>query len=178
MRKTILARWNISLAMNPTFLKKLPYNFLYSGYIAEAFPDAKIVYVKRNPLDACFAMYKQVFTWAYKFSYSLEDLASYYIAHVRLLEHWQQQLGDRLITVEYETMVQNQERETRLLLERLDLSFEEQCLAFEQNEAASTTASSIQVHQPIHSKSVAKWTRYESQLEPLRNRLLQAVIEC
>ena len=78
---------NYQLGDEPYFLEKLPYNFLYAGFIARAYPDAKIVYVKRNPLDACFAMFNHVFTWAYKFSYSLDDLADYYLAHTRLLQH-------------------------------------------------------------------------------------------
>ena len=85
----------------PVFIEKLPFNFLYLGFVAKAWPDAGILYVRRNPMDACFAMYKQVFTWAYKFSYSLEWLGRYYIAHRKLLQHWRQVLGERLVEVEY-----------------------------------------------------------------------------
>lgn len=166
------------VADSPLFLEKMPYNFLYAGFIAKTFPEAKIVYVKRNPLDACFAMYKQVFTWAYKFSYRLADLATYYIAHIRLLEHYQSVLGSRLITVEYERMVENQEQETRDLLDLLGLPFEAQCLDFANNQAASTTASSVQVRQPIHARSIEKWTHFKSDLEPLRQRLEAAGIRC
>ena len=78
----------------PGSSRNCPFNFLYLGFIAKAWPDAGIIYVRRNPMDACFAMYKQVFTWAYKFSYSLEWLGRYYIAHHRLLQHWRQVLGE------------------------------------------------------------------------------------
>jgi tetratricopeptide (TPR) repeat protein len=162
----------------PRFLEKLPYNFLYAGFIARAFPDAHMVYVKRHPLDACFAMYKQVFTWAYQFSYNLDDLADYYIAHRRLLDHWLAHLGDQMVTVEYETMVRDQEGETRRLLDDLGLPFEPQCLDFQSNQSASTTASSVQIRQPIYTGSVAKWTRFSEQLSPLRERLEAAGIEC
>jgi tetratricopeptide (TPR) repeat protein len=54
------------------FIEKLPYNFLYIGFIVKAFPNAKIVRLKCNPMDSCFAIYKQPFTWAYKFSYNLD----------------------------------------------------------------------------------------------------------
>jgi tetratricopeptide (TPR) repeat protein len=176
--KNYLAAIEYQLEDEPCFLEKLPYNFLYIGFIAKAFPDAKIVYVQRNPLDACFAMYKQVFTWAYKFSYSLEHLAEYYVAHSKLLDHWQSLLGERLVTVEYESMIQDQESETRHLLDLLQLPFEDQCLNFEANQAASATASSVQVREKIHARSVAKWVHFEAHLEPLRTRLLAEGIEC
>lgn len=162
----------------PRFLEKLPYNFLYAGFIAKAFPNAHMVYVKRDPMDACFAMYKQVFTWAYQFSYNLDDLGAYYIAHRRLLDHWQSLLGDQMTVVEYESMVGDQEGETRRLLQQLDLNFEPQCLDFQSNQSASTTASSVQVRQPIYSGSIGRWTRFRKQLNPLREQLLAAGIDC
>ena len=68
---------------------------------------------RRDPMDSCFAMYKQVFTWAYKFSYSLEGLGRYYVAYDRLARHWRAVLGERLIEVDYEEMVADQEGQTR-----------------------------------------------------------------
>jgi len=162
---------NYQLGDEPRFLEKLPYNFLYAGFISRAFPDSRIVYVARNPMDACFAMYKQVFTWAYQFSYSLDNLAEYYIAHRRLLDHWAKLLGERLIVIEYEAMVRDQETQTRILLDKLGLDFEQQCLDFNLNRTASTTASSVQVRQPIYARSVDKWKHFEDQLAPLRQRL-------
>lgn len=159
------------------FIDKLPFNVLYLGFIAKAWPEQPIVLMKRNPMDACFSMYKQVFTWAYKYSYSLDTLGSYYIAYDRLLNHWRELLGDRLVEVQYETLVSNQEAETRRLLDGLGLDFEESCLNFEKNAAPTTTASSVQVRQKVHTGSVGRWKRYERQLEPLRQQLEAAGIE-
>lgn len=158
------------------FIDKFPFNFLYVGFIARAWPNTRIVYVVRNPMDACFSMYKAVFTWAYKFSYSLEGLGRYYVAHDRLLKHWQATLGDRLIEVSYEDLVNDQEQQTRLLLGKLGLEFEQNCLDFERNEEPSTTASSVQVRQKVHSDSVGRWTRFARQLQPLREYLENAGI--
>ena len=113
--------------VKPLFIEKLPYNFLYIGFIVKAFPNAKIVRLKRNPMDSCFAIYKQPFTWAYKFSYNLDDLARYYLAHDNLFSYWRNLLGDQLIEVEYETLVNDSENQTRILLERLGLDFEDAC---------------------------------------------------
>lgn len=164
------------LGAEPLFVEKLPMNYLYLGFAAKAFPDARFVFLNRHPMDACFAMYKQVFTWAYKFSYTQSDLGRYYPAFHRLRQHWRDVLGSRLIEVDYEALVSNQEHETRSLLDRLGLEFEQACLEFDQNEAASATASSVQVRQKIHTQSVGRWRRFEQQLQPLRQQLEAAGI--
>ncbi len=164
------------LGDEPIFVDKLPFNILYLGFIAKAWPGKPIVLQKRNPMDTCFSMFKQVFTWAYKYSYSLESLGEYYIAYERLCRHWQETLGDRLVEVQYEDMVSDQEVQTRRLLDELGLDFEDACLNFEKNVAPSATASSVQVRQKVHTSSVGRWRRYEEQLQPLRERLESAGI--
>jgi tetratricopeptide (TPR) repeat protein len=160
----------------PMFIDKLPFNFLYLGFIARAWPEARIVHLVRNPMDSCFSMYKQAFTWAYKFSYSLEALGQYYVAYDRLRRHWQRVLKDRLIEVEYESLVTDQERQTRILLDRLGLDFEQACLEFDKNQAPSATASSVQIREKVHTGSINKWTRFATQLKPLRDHLEKAGI--
>jgi hypothetical protein len=165
------------LGEEPFFIEKLPFNFLYLGFIAKAWPQARLLHLRRHPMDACFAMYKQVFTWAYKFSYDLEALGRYYVAHDRLARHWRTPLGTRLVEVEYEALVRDQEGETRRMLQRLGLDFEPACLEFDRNEAASATASSVQVREKIHSRSVQRWRHFERHLQPLRRVLEDAGIE-
>lgn len=165
------------LGKPPFFVEKLPFNFLYLGFIARAFPDARLLHLRRHPMDACLAMYKQVFTWAYKFSYDLEALGRYYVAHDRLARHWQSLLGDRLVTVDYEQLVGDQERQTRRLLTQVGLEFEQACLEFDRNETASATASSVQVRERIHTRSVQRWRHFERHLAPLRQILEDSGIE-
>jgi len=162
------------LGDEPMFIDKLPFNILFLGFIAKAWPDARIIHLGRNPMDACFSMYKQVFTWAYKFSYSLEGLGRYYVAYDRLRNHWREILKDRMIEVEYESLVTDQESQTRILLDKLGLEFEEACLHFEKNKAPSATASSVQVRGKVHTGSVNKWARFAKQLQPLREYLESA----
>ncbi len=170
-----MVRYRLGAA--PIFIDKLPFNVLYLGFTARAWPDAPIVLLRRHPMDACFSMYKQVFTWAYKYSYKLDNLARYYIAYERLCRHWQNLLGDRLVEVHYEELVSDQERETRRLLERLGLPFEAACLEFEKNAAPTATASSVQVRQKIHTGSIGRWRHFERQLAPLAEQLRAAGIE-
>ena len=164
------------LGAEPHFIDKLPMNFLHLGFIARSWPEARIVHLVRNPMDACFSMFKQVFTWAYKFSYSMDDLARYYVAYDRLRKHWQSLLGDRLVEVQYESLVTDQEGETRRLLDRLGLAFEPACLDFEKNTAPSATASSVQIRSKIHTGSIGRWKQFEKQLDSLREHLVKAGI--
>ncbi len=156
------------LTEQPFFIDKYPYNFLYLGFIAKAFPKARIVYLRRNPMDACFAMYKQSF---FKFAYSLDNLGRYFVAQERLRHHWQAVLGEYLIEVDYESLVSDQENQTRLLLDKLGLEFESACLNFEKNPATSATVSTLQVREKMHSRSVHKWKYFSDELQPLKKHL-------
>ena len=171
-----LSAVNYRLGDEPMFIDKLPFNHLYLGFIAKAYPNARIIHLKRNPMDACFAMYKQVFTWAYRFSYTLKGLGRYYVAYDRLCKHWRDVLKDRQIEVEYESVVADQEGQTRKLLEKLGLDFEETCLNFHRNVSASTTASSVQVREKIHTRSVNRWKNFAKHLQPLKEYLENAGI--
>lgn len=122
-------------------------------------------------MDACFAMFKQPF---FSFSYRLEDLVRYYPAYRKLIDHWRSTIGDRMIEVSYEAFVSNQEKQSRLLIDKLGLSFENGCLDFHKNSGPVSTASSVQVREQVHSRSVEKWKYYAEQLEPLRGGLEKA----
>jgi len=162
------------LSDRPMFIDKYPYNYLYLGFIAKAFPQAKIIYLKRNPMDACFAMFKQSF---FKFAYSLEDLGRYYVAQDKLRKHWQSMLGDRIIEVDYDSLVANQEFKTKEMLNQVGVEFEPACLEFEKNTASSATASTLQVREKIHTRSINKWKNFVDELEPLKTFLTQAGIK-
>ena len=152
----------------PYFIEKLPENVLYLGFIAAAWREARIVHLRRHPMDACFAMFKQPY---FRFAYTLDDLGQYYLAYDRLSRHWKSVLGDRAIELQYEALVNEPETQIRCLFERLDIPFEGQCLDFDQSAAPVATASATQVREKAHTRSVGKWKMFARQLEPLRTRL-------
>lgn len=158
----------------PYFTEKLPENLLYLGFIAKAWPKAGIVHLRRHPMDACFAMYKQSY---FRFAYSLDDLANYYLAYDRLSRHWRQVLGQRIIEVSYEDLVSDLEGQMRRLLRLLGLRFEEACMNFETNRAPAATASAIQVREKIHGRSVGKWRKFEKDLAPLLGKLREGGVD-
>ena len=125
-------------------------------------------------MDACFALFKQSY---FRFAYSLDDLAEYYLAYDRLARHWRETLGSRMIEVGYEDIVADQEGQTRRLLDHLGLEFEDACLDFDSNKAPVATASSVQVREKVHSRSVGKWQKFEAQLAPLYEKLKAGGVE-
>jgi hypothetical protein len=149
------------------FIDKMPLNFLYCGLIHLALPKARIIHVVRNPLDTCYAIYKQLFNNAYPFSYNLDDLGRYYLAYRKLMDHWNSIMPNHIQTVHYEDLVEDQEQQTRSLIEYCGLEWQDVCMQFERNVQASTTASAVQVRQPIYNSSIEKWRNYEGQLQPL-----------
>ncbi len=161
----------------PRFIDKLPFNYLYAGLIHRALPRARIVSLERHPMDSCYSVYKQLFRDAYPFSYNLDDLGSYFIAYTELMRHWKGAMPGVIHTVRYEDLVADLEVETRKLLEFCGLAWDERCLRFHENPDASTTASALQVRQPIYAHSVGRWRNYARQLEPLRARLASAGID-
>ena len=160
------------------FIDKLPLNSLNIGLIQAALPKAKIIHVKRNPMDTCYAIYKQLFTQGYPFSYDLNELAEYYIAHEKLMAHWLDLYPNGIHQIEYEKVVDDIENEARQLLEFCELPWQPECIDFEQNAQPSTTASASQVRQKLYASSVGKWRNYEAQLAPLKHKLEQAGIQC
>jgi tetratricopeptide (TPR) repeat protein len=155
----------------PRFVDKLPGNYLYLGLICAALPQARIVMLERDPMDACGAIYTTLFVGTYPFSYDLKDLGTYYLAYRRLADHWVRRLGDRLLVVRYENLVRNFEHEARRLIEFCELPWQDSCSTYYRSAAPATTASAVQVRQPIYTTSIGKWRLYEQQLRPLRSLL-------
>ena len=156
------------------FVDKLPFNFLYAGLIHLALPKAKIVLLRRDPMDTCYAVYKTLFEAAYPFSYDLEELANYFVAYHGLVKHWLACLPGRIHVVRYEELVSESRPVIENLLDHCGLSFEDACLRFYENREASTTASASQVRSDMHTRSIGNWKNYARQLQPVHDILTQA----
>jgi tetratricopeptide (TPR) repeat protein len=151
----------------PIFVDKLPYNFLYCGLILHAFPHAKIVHVNRNPFDAALSNFKMLFDRGYEYSYCLKDTADFISAYNQLMLQWKSRFPEQIYSIEYEHLVSSQEQQTRKLLAFCQLDWDPECLNFHQNNSVSQTASASQVREPIYSRSVDLWRKFETQLTPL-----------
>ena len=151
----------------PFFIDKTPNNFIFSGVLKLALPNAKIINARRHPLDSCFGSYKQLFASGQPFTYDLFELGEYYLEYQQLMEYWHEVIPNFILDVHYEKVVNDLETEVKRMLDFCDLSFEENCLRFHETERAVKTASSEQVRQPIYSSSVNLWRNYENNLGDL-----------
>jgi tetratricopeptide (TPR) repeat protein len=150
---------------------KMPTNFLHLGLIACLFPRARVINCRRDPLDTCLSIYALDFTGHHHYAYSLENLGVYYREHERLMNHWRKVLPIAMLDVDYETLVEDQEGQTRRLLAFCDLPWDSRCLHFHDNDRAVRTASFAQVRQPIYRGSLG-WSRaYARHLGPLKAAL-------
>lgn len=151
---------------------KMPHNYIAIGLIHALFPNAKIIHVKRNPIDTCLSCYTKLFTHGQLYSYDLIELAQYYQCYERIMNHWRHLLpADAWLDIEYEDMVNNVEAEAKRLIEFCGLSWDPACLAFYQSKRQVRTASFVQVREPVYTSSVERWRRYEQELAPLINIL-------
>ena len=160
----------------PFFVDKNPNNFVYTGVVRIALPNARIIDARRHPLDSCFGSYKQLFASGQPFSYDLTELGEYYLQYRRLMDHWRRVLPGFVLEVRYEDVVSGLETQVRHILDFCGLPFEDGCLRFHETERAVKTASSEQVRRPIYSSSVNLWRRYESNLGELV-QILEPLLE-
>lgn len=160
------------------FVDKMPLNFLYVGHICRALPDARIVLVRRNPLDSCWAMYSTLFNQAYPFSYDFREVAAYYAAFDRLASFWEERYEDRVFVLNYESLVERFEPTVRNLVQSCALPWQDACLRFHENAAPVATASVTQVRQPLYRSSVGRWRRFAGRLNELKDCLTSNGIPC
>lgn len=150
-----------------SIIEKLPMNYLYLGAIRRALPGARLVLVNRHPLDSCFAMYRTLFGEAYPFTYDFEDLAKYYAAYDRLMNHWRACLGDTLCEITYEDLVKNPAQVGASVAQYCGLQWREEAVEIHKRTTVSQTASAAQIRRPIYGSSSGRWRHYRQHLEPL-----------
>ncbi|MFN3820136.1 sulfotransferase [Blastomonas sp.] len=153
------------------FTDKFPGNFQYAGFIARALPEARIVCLRRNPMDTVLANFRNLFAISsryYDYSYDLLDIAAYYLRFDRLMALWAKEMPGRVLGLRYEDLIADQEGQTRRLLEHCGLDWSNDCLSFHTNSAPVSTPSAAQVRRPIYTDSVARWKRHAEVLEPVR----------
>lgn len=164
----------------PRFVDKMPLNFFYLGAIAQALPAARLVILRRHPLDTGVANYRQLFATGfryYDYALDLRDIARYYACFDALVRHWQQVLPGRVHEVGYESLVQDPAVEIRKLLAHCGLAWEAGCLDFGSNPAPVATASAVQVRRGWDATGIARWRKFERQLGPLIDELQRVGVD-
>ena len=148
---------------------KFPTNFMLLGLIHAALPCARIIHMRRNPIDTCLSIYFQHFEAANAHANDLEDLAHYYREYRRLMRHWRTVLpATALLEVPYEGLVLDLAAWTRRMLDFIELPWDPRCLDFDRTSRTVVTASRWQVRQKISTSSVERWRNYERFVGPLK----------
>lgn len=147
---------------------KSTFNSDHLGLIHSVFPHARIIYVRRDPVDTCLSCYFQQFANAASFTFDLADLAHYYREHHRLMQHWRAVLPEgTLLEVPYAELVADQESWSRRIIDSIGLEWDPRCLEYYQTQRPVLTASNWQVRQRIYSSSVGRWRKYQKFIRPL-----------
>ncbi len=149
-------------------IDKYPINFLYIGLLKVLFPRAKIIHIKRNPLDVAISCLQSNFTVEHEWAFSFNGIARFFTVYADIMKFWERIIGSDIITIEYENIVRRPQEEIPRLIHAIGLEWDDACLTPERFKGKIDTASKWQARQPINSGSIDRWKRYERALEPLR----------
>lgn len=150
---------------------KLPNNFLAVGLIRQVFPEAKIIHIRRSPVEVGFSMYRRNFSRGWMFATDLDEIAHYYAEYSKLTEHWFNIMQSNFAFIQYEELVRNFERELRRLLDFCGLEFDQKCLEYYKQDRTVVTFSAAQVRKPPSPEHLDSTTPYQEFLGPLRDGL-------
>lgn len=152
-----------SLMTRPTgrFVDSSVANVLHCALIKAALPGATLVHVSRHPMADCFALFSRWSGEALPFAYDIDELAQYYAAYRRLMQHWAGLLPGAIVEVSYERLRADAGVETRRLVSACGLAWDERCLAIARDPGFVAEPADL-------------WRRYAEQLEPLRRALVAA----
>ncbi|RUZ72292.1 sulfotransferase family protein [Mesorhizobium sp. M7A.F.Ca.US.006.01.1.1] len=146
---------------------KMPHNFELIGLIGLLFPNARIVHCRRDAIDNCVSCFVLRFGEGHSYNTDLRTLGLYYREYDRLMQHWNKVFPNLIFENSYETLVEDQEAQSRRLIDYLGLPWDDACLRFFDRDSSVNTPSRWQVRQPIYKSSVKRWKNYESEIQPL-----------
>jgi len=145
---------------------KMPGNIYNLGIIILSLPQAKIIHMRRHPLDTIISCFEQNFAEGHEYSYDLKDLFLLYNEYIRLVNHWRRVFKENFVEIEYERLVLKPEETVSDILRYLELPYSEECIKFYEKKRPVKTASYEQVRKPLYTSSIGRWRKYEKYLEP------------
>ena len=150
---------------------KAPLNFRWIGFINTIFPNSKIIHCKRNNLDNCWSIYKNNFDAGLNFSFNLNDLGKFYNLYEDLISFWKKKYPEKIYDLEYENLINNQENETKKILNFCELEWDPNCLKHYDNNRLIKTVSTVQARKPIYKTSIKSSNNYSEYLKELKTIL-------
>jgi tetratricopeptide (TPR) repeat protein len=155
---------------------KNPWNFDAIGVIARLFPSARVIHVRRNPVETGLSIFRNQFGKAAQYANALEDIAHYYGEYARLMAHWEVAAPERFKTIQYEDFVRGFDSAAPGLLAACGLDWEPACANFWESRRVIGTMSTLQARRPLEARA-GRADAYGSRLEPLRDALAEAGVD-
>ena len=150
---------------------KAPLNFRWIGFIKMIFPNAKIIHCTRNPKNNCLSLYKNLFEGGLGFTYDEDDLVLYYNSYLSLMNFWNSKIHNDILSLSYESLINNQEQQIKKIIQYCQLSWEDNCLAFHKNKSPIKTMSTAQARRPIYKSSLDAFEKYKKLLKKIDKNL-------
>jgi tetratricopeptide (TPR) repeat protein len=149
---------------------KMPDNYLYLGFLAALFPQARFIHCRRDLRDVAVSCWMANFR-DLRWANDAGHIAARFGDYRRAMDRWREVLPAPILDVSYEETVADLEGVARRLLSWCGLDWEPGCLEFQRTRRAVRTASAVQVRQPLYTTSVGRWRHYERLLPTLLNGL-------
>jgi len=153
-----------------TIVDKVPSNYLFLGLFKMMFSNVKIINLQRNPLDVTASIFFENFTYKLNYTNKVEHILCVYQQYRRLMNFWQEQFSENILTIEYEKMVENYEHYQQKIINFCDIDMDKS-KHFQESSNLVETPSSWQVRQGIYKTSKNRWRRYEKYLKPYENKI-------
>ena len=169
VRKEYLSKIEKFNTMEKFVVDKMPFNFFSVGFILNSIPEAKVIHMSRNPMAVCWSNYKSNFfdNPGMDYAHKLESIAEYYTIYDEMMNFWREKYPNSLIEIDYDKFVLDYEKNSKLLIEKIGLSWEDEILKFHENNRAVETNSLLQVRSKVYKDSSQNWKKYEKHLTPI-----------
>jgi tetratricopeptide (TPR) repeat protein len=168
LEKDYLAALHAAAGEARRITDKMPTNFWHIGMMTIAFPNARFIHTRRNPMDTILSIYTTFLGRGTQFAYDQANIVDYYKAYLRTMDFWRSVIPpDRMLEIDYEELVSNKEDVIRQVLDFCGLDWDPACLEHDRSSSHVSTPSLFTARQPVNTASVDRWKRYESWLGKL-----------
>jgi tetratricopeptide (TPR) repeat protein len=154
------------------FTDKLLTNHLRLAVIIRAFPGARIIRCRRDPLSVAWSCWRANFNEQSWWNSKAHWIARYIAEYERLMDAWAERIPGLFVNVEYERLVDDPDAEIPKLLAGCGLPDDPATRHPHDSTRSVMTASFLQVREPIHAGSVAASRRF-----PIATRELQVALK-
>ena len=162
-----------------TFIDKNPFNMIYAGEIRRTFPDSKIILSLRHPKDCVLSCYMQDFNTSQVLDNFLKinDATNLYKKVFDLWFQYEKLFDLNSISIKYENLVENYEKQTKKILKFIKLNWHESLSEYIKNTKSKKilTPSYDQVNEPIYRSAIGRWKKYEKYLSRFNPKLKEII---